>query len=272
VITNNGKNAIKRYFSGQLPQIGGSIALGVGVDPAALTDVSLDYEVIRIPITSINADLSNDRVVFMGSVVPGSIKTIYEVGLYSSQIANLDYSSLDLFNQNNLAWTNGTLVTANSRANPLALKIDYVANGTTNAELVGVNYDLSRFKDIDNIIIGFYVSANLSSFRVRMGTDASNYYEFVNSTVSNGYNVKTLSRSAATKVGNPDWSNITYIAARPSATAAGPGSVYFDGVRIETNIINSDNILVSRTLLTTPIVVDVDVPSDVEYSLELSFL
>jgi len=86
MITNEGRNIIKRVFAGQAAQIAGSMAFGTGTTAANLTDVSLDEEVIKVAITSIGADLANNRIVFKASIQPGTVATINEVGLYSSNL------------------------------------------------------------------------------------------------------------------------------------------------------------------------------------------
>jgi len=86
MITKNGSNIIKRVFAGQLPQIAGSMAFGTGATPETVDDTELEAEVVRVSITSIGADLDNNRIVFKASIAPGAIPTITEVGLYSSNL------------------------------------------------------------------------------------------------------------------------------------------------------------------------------------------
>lgn len=270
MITNNGKNVIKQFHARQVPQIGASLAFGVGATAATVNDTRLVYEVIRVPVLSVSADLSNDIIVFRASLPPGQINQIYEVGLWSANPAVSKNMTLNVLGGNGV-WTNGTLSNSNARANPNALKIDYVANGTTNAELSGLVADLSTFTDNDSVVVGYHATTNLSNVRVRLGTDASNYYEFVlPAPTANAYNVARLSRATATKTGSPDWSAITYVAVRPTGTAAGAGSIYFDGIRFEENSLNNNNQLVARSVLGTPFAADPDIASDVEYSLEIS--
>jgi hypothetical protein len=269
MITNGGKTIIKRFFARQVAQIAGSLALGVGTAAPALTDTRVQFEVVRVPVSSINADIDNSRLVFKATLTPGLIGTIYEIGVYPlvqpATMRNLDLTS-------SLAtWTNSTLNATNARAGALAVKIDYVANGTTTAELTGLNEDFSMFNDVDSFAAAYYAGANLSSVSVRMGTDSSNYFAFsLAAPVANSYNVSRLNKSAATKVGTPDWSKITYIAVRPSATAAGGGSIWFDGMRFEDNPLQNDNLLVARSVLLTPKVVDTTINTDIEYSLGIN--
>ena len=271
MITANGKNIIKRFHARQIGQIGGSLAFGVGSTAPTVNDTRLGYEVLRVPIQSVNVDPASDRIVFRVELQPRQIKTIYEVGLWSGQFVGLE--GLRISNGEGLpvTWNNGTVTNQNARAYSNTIQINYVANGTTNADLSGFAVDASQFTDIDSLVVGYYATVNLSSVRVRLGTDSSNYYEFVlPAPIANSYNVARVTRSAATKVGSPAWNNLTYMAVRPSATGAGSGSIFFDGMRFEPNNMAEANLLVARSVLSTPHSPDVDIVSDVEYSLRIN--
>lgn len=83
MIVNSGKDTIKNYFGGQVAQIGDHLAFGTGTTPETVDDTALEAEVYRIPITSISADLTNNRIVFKGTIVPGYIDAGFtEIGLY----------------------------------------------------------------------------------------------------------------------------------------------------------------------------------------------
>lgn len=267
MITSNGKLQIKRFVSKQVNEIASYISLGTGTTAASINDTKLAFEVARIPVLSISVDPNSDKVVFRGNLPPGNINTAYEIGLWAatpvetSRTLNLIGSSVPV------TWTNGTLTSVNSRANTNTLKIDYVGNGTTNSELVGIYEDLSMYRDVDSLAVAYYAGSNLSSVRVRLGYDATNYFEFLlPAPTANSYNIARLNRSTATKVGSPTWGVISYVAVRPSATAAGPGSIYLDGIRFESNPLDNSNVLVARSVLATPKVIDPDIDSDIEYS------
>lgn len=270
MITANGKLQVQRLLARQANQIGGALALGVGTKAANVNDVNLEYEVVRTEIISTSIDSSTGDLVFRAQFNPGSIKTVYEMGVWSSTLATSAGYSMGLLGASLTPWTNGTLTSTNARANLNALQVNYVANGTTNAELTGFFADLSGYTDSDSIVVAYYATTNLSSVRIRLGRDSSNYYEFVlPAPVANSYNVARLQRSAATKTGTLDWSSLTYAAVRPSATAGGSGSIFFDGVRVEPNSLSTNNLLVARTVLTTPHTLDADITSDIEYSLKV---
>lgn len=270
MITANGKGVIKRYLAGQIGQIAGSLSVGVGTTAATVNDTRLVYEVERLNLTSISVDPDSDKFVFQATLPPGRIKTIYEVGVWSSPVSQVGGRTLGIFGDG-LPWTNATINNANGRINQNTMQISYTANGTTNAELVGISENLSEYSASDSIVIGYHVTINISSIRVRLGTDASNYFEFLlPASTANSYNVARLALSSATVVGTPSWAAITYLAVRPSATAAGGGNLYFDGIRVDRNSLNEDSLLVARNVLATPYVVNQSIDNDIEYALAVT--
>lgn len=269
MITSNGKLQIKRFHARQAPEIGAALAFGVSPTAATVNDVRLGFEVVRVPVISVNVDPSADRIVFRAQIQPGQIKTVYEIGLWSSALDSTINTNLNLMNAM-MPWTNGTLTSSNARIGTNAVQINYVANGTTSAEVSGFSTDLSRFTDADSMVVAYYATTNLSSVRVRLGADSTNYYEWVlPAPVANSYNIARVSRSAASKTGTPDWWRINYASVRPSATAAGAGSIFFDGIRFESNNLETNNLLVARSVI-TPATIDPNITSDVEYSLKVS--
>lgn len=85
MITNQGQKAVLNYFGGQSPHIADYIAVGTGTTPATASDTKLAVEAVRMPVTSIAADLANNRIVFKAQVLPGRVPgDITEVGLYNN--------------------------------------------------------------------------------------------------------------------------------------------------------------------------------------------
>jgi len=270
MITANGKKIIKRFYSGDEGRIASSLSVGAGSQPETINDSRMQYEVERINITSVGVEPDNDRIVFRAVLPPAGIKTIYEVGLWAYPVGQISGKTLGLLGTTSV-WTNATISNANGRANQNTMQISYSANGTTNAEVVGVNENLSMYTGSDSIVIGYHVTVNISSVRVRIGLDTSNYYEFVlPASTANSYNVARLSLSSGTMVGSPRWDEIRYVAVRPSATAAGGGNLFFDGIRVEQNSINEGNILVARSVLAIPYLVNQTIDNDIEYALAVN--
>lgn len=266
MITNQGADAIVEFFGQQRANIVTHLALGVGNALPTVSDTELSFEVVRLPLISISADLVNRKIIYIAECPPGNIKTVYEVGAWTDD-ANDSGRMLSTTDATTASWSNATISTNNVRVGTQTVKVDYTGSGTTTAELLTLTDDFSAFDNDTTVAVAFYATANLSTLRVRLGTDALNYYQFVVDTPVNGsYNIKKFLKTDAEVVGAPDWSTINYMAIRPSATAGGPGSVYFDAIKFE----SSDGILVSRSVLTTPLDIDPNITSRIEYALPVT--
>lgn len=269
MITNGGKDVIKKYFGGQAPRIGESIALGVGAVAANVNDTKLTYEAGRAQITSTASDLANNRIVFKATIVPGTIREIYEVGLYQNVLSANRSKIISLFTGRS-PWTAGTLVATNARVNSQTLQVTAAANATTTASVSGLAQDLSAFVGSDGIALALNASANVSQVKLRLGASATSYFEFTFATPAAGFNALRANLAAATQTGAPSWASINYAELRVTASAGGTANVFLESLSIEDNTTPVDNILVVRNVLTTPVVVDPVIPTDIELSLGIT--
>jgi hypothetical protein len=265
MITTLGKAQIKSFFGTQEAYIANYIALGVNPAAAQVGDVRLGYEVARVGATA-RADLANDRVVFKGQVAAGVVGTIYEVGLYAATLGS-NAKMVPVRPGPNNAWTGATVGAAQARSTDTAVAIAVAANGTGNAELTGLNFDASGFGAGDFVAVSFFADANLSSFKIRIGQSSTVYREYTVSAPAAGYQTVRLAYPSGVDAGTVNMQALNYIAIRPSAKAAGNTTLYIDGVRIESA---NDGILIARSVLATPTVLDTSVPTDIEYSLEIN--
>jgi archaellin len=103
---------------------------------------------------------------------------------------------------------------------------------------------------------------------LRFVTSAGNYFQTSIATPASGtYTIASVLKSAFTTTGSPDWSNITQVDIVVTSTAGGIGSIDFDGVRIEdTDANQEESVLVSRSILGSPLVKTADLPLDIEYA------
>lgn len=83
MITNDGKAVINEFFGGQIGRIATQIVLGTGTTAEDVTDVALAAEVVSLDVTTIRADLANNRIVFKAVLPAGRVPTIYEIGIVS---------------------------------------------------------------------------------------------------------------------------------------------------------------------------------------------
>lgn len=273
LITSAGKKAIIDFVAGYTPRLAGSIAVGIGTAAATTADKSLQFQITKVPVTLASADYINGSVVFKGSIPVGYELTVQEAGIYTGDAAFGEFDSQTLldFNQSTDTWSAGTYLATNSRLGSF-LNITAAASATTTASQAGLYFDLSRFLDGDQFLLAYRAStAFVSSFSVRLKTDASNYYSFtVNTPASGVYTIAAFNKSAAVATGTPSWANITSVDVVATSTAGGTGTIAFDGLRIESRAASQeDNVLVSRSVLATPVVKSFDVPLDVEYAITL---
>jgi hypothetical protein len=96
LITNKGRNILAKYLIGQAPAYASYLAMGIGPNPLGPTDslgnyasqTSLDFEVLRIPITSrgyVYDDSGVANIVFAGELPSNQRYLFTEVGVYSAK-------------------------------------------------------------------------------------------------------------------------------------------------------------------------------------------
>lgn len=96
MITNKGRNILAKYLIGQAPAYASYLAMGIGPNPLGPTDslgnyasqTSLDFEVLRIPITSrgyVYDDSGVANIVFAGELPSNQRYLFTEVGVYSAK-------------------------------------------------------------------------------------------------------------------------------------------------------------------------------------------
>lgn len=267
MITNAGKDTIKKYFGKQVGGIGGAIALGVGTTAETVGDTKLAFEAVRASTGSVRSDLTNSRIIFKATFAPGIVAEIREVGLYQDAASTSRLKHLSIGQGSRAQWTNGLFGTQFGRVNTQTVKIDAPAGTSTTASINNMSQDISSYVTSDTVALAFY-STNLTSVKLRLGSDANNYQQFT-FTPQAGYNTVRATLGSATVVGAPDLSAMDYIAAIPTAGAGSTGSLYLDGLAVEDNSI-TDNVLVMRKVLATPLVPDAFISTDVELSLVIN--
>ncbi len=277
LITDAGRRHIFRYLAGQEASLAGSIAIGAGTNEPAGTDTRLTYEFDRSTIYLVSPSYIDNKIIFKATLEREVIGKIYEVGTYSTSYASFSTGnpsrSLVSFDSQHESWSSGTFVSENARLGTQALRLSPAAAGTLAAALPDANLDLSGYANTDRIIIAFHCAdINTSSVRLRFRMiDTASYFEASVTNPMQGYNVRSFLKSTFTKVGTPDWSDINSIEVSVSAKATGATSVDFDGIRVEAFRPDIENILISRSLLRTPVIKDTFEEMDIEYSIEVNF-
>jgi len=273
LITAEGRRVIVDYMAGYTQRIAGAILLGIGTTAADLGDRSLEFEVSRVPVDLVSADYGNNAVVFKGQVPAEEAFTVYETGIQTLYLPGQEFSSQTLlgFDPDADLWSEGDFVTTNSRTGG-ALQLTAAASGSITSSLTGLFFDLSGYSEVDQFVLAYRANnANVASAKIRFNTDSSNYYTWTISSPANGvYTIATVNKGTLTATGSPSWSEITSIDVEMISTSGGSGSINFDALRIEDrDSINEENVLVSRSVLDTPVNKLIDIPLDVEYTITL---
>lgn len=278
LITEAGRKQVMRVLGELASTLGGSVAVGLGDTAANTNDTLLTFEYARATVYLESVDFVSNRIVFKATLDEEVSGTIYETGLFSNPYSNSanNYSSrlLVAFGNPNDTWTNATYANTNNRLSSNALRVTASTSSTTTSVRDTMAMDISDFTTTDVFKIAFKpTTSNVSSFVVRFnGTDSGSYYQVTIPVVGTNYQIYSFNKSNLTKVGtNVDYSNITGMSLLVTAGAGGAGSIDFDGLRVErTPTLDSTDILVSRTVLSTPLPKSSGLPMDIEYSLKVA--
>lgn len=285
MLTNEGKNHIRRYLAQYVNAIAQSVAFGIGSAAEAGTDTALHLEVVRSPVNLVSYDFANNKLVYKASIPEDYIGKIYEVGLYSldQDPASGSYGSrlVTTFDSGTEVWVDpadGTTAPAFSatanRVGADAMLHDPAASATMTDTLRNLSLDFSGNSAADTFKFALNVAnANTNQVIYRFMTDTANYYSFtINATVQTaGYKIVELTKGSATVTGTPDWSNITEVQVITNSKSSGASSVEHDAIRIEDKDSASlDYILVARKVLPAPVTSSDGLAQDIEFSLDIT--
>jgi hypothetical protein len=287
VITKYGKRFLTSFLAGRDSFASKSMAFGIDSTAAADTNTRLGFEFYRTPVSFGSTDIQtlNDSttyaVVYKATIPQDVAGYITEVGIYPEYKESLNsYDSKFISDfDNQLDWTNTPLITAtNARIGQYLLNMS--SNGTsakeykTNIQVL----DLSGYSindtlklayvkndaNLQNIIIKFYSSA-LDYYSVTITPESGTGYK-----ISSDISLNNLFTNASTA--NVDPSNINKIGVTITPVSAQSTSVGLDALRINDEDTFDPNFgLISRSVLTTPLVKLAGRQVDVEYRLDLGF-
>lgn len=287
VITKYGKRFLTNFIAGTDSFSSKSMAFGVDSTAATENDTRLGFEFYRTPVlfgsTDIQTsnDITNYSVVYKATIPQDVAGYITEVGLYPEfreSLSSFDSKFLVDF-ESQLEWTNTPLITLDeARIGQYLLKMS--SNGTSAKEyktniqtldlsgysvndtlrLAFIKYDAN----LQNIIIKFY-SSDLDFYSVTVSPASGTGYK-----LSSAITLNNLFSNASTT--NVDPTNINKIGITITPTSGQSTSVGLDGLRVNDEDTFSPNFgLISRSILTTPLVKLAGRQVDVEYRLDLGF-
>jgi hypothetical protein len=308
MITKFGKRFLTSYLSGNNAFVGKEIALGIGstaADPKG-NDTRLEFEFYRMPVElsgfdviQTGVDIDGDPVfaynIVYKSTIPQDISgVISEMGLYPSgrtSFNNFDSAFVSSFS-NNFNWFDGSSnpvsqsntvdalgeYTFLSKIGDSMVRIDATSGFPKEYINSLVSYDLSGYSVNDSIAIAYKkADNNLSKIRLKFYSSSSAYY-YVDFTPLSGTGDKVQSLSLSNLFANytaspnlPDPSSIIKIGVEVTATG-GSTSVYFDGIRInDEDTFDPSYGIISRYVLSTPLIKKPGRPVDIEYKMLLEF-
>jgi hypothetical protein len=308
MITKFGKRFLTSYLAGNNNLLSKELAFGIGSTAANAkgNDTRLDFEFYRVPvelssidISQTGVDLDGDPVfeysVIYKSTIPQDISgVISEIALYPGNrqsINNYDSKFITSFT-NNFNWFSGSenptsqsntqdssgSYTFLSKIGDTMVRVDATSGSTKEYTNSLVSYDISGYSVNDTIAIAYKkADNNVSKIRVKFYSSDLAYY-YVDFTPASGTGDKVQSLSLNNLFSNytaspnlPDPSSITKIGVEVTATG-GNSTVYFDGIRInDEDTFDPAYGMISRSVLSTPLIKKPGRPVDIEYKLLLEF-
>jgi hypothetical protein len=295
MITKFGKRFITSYLANGLNFNQKDIAIGIGSTAATVNDTDLQFEFYRTGVSLGSIDIQTNTstgqttyaVVYKATLPTDAEGIISEIGIFPTAFAqNTDYSSKYISSfENASSWLDSagnqpiTVSTPTPKIGSSFFTVSAVSGGSKSYSLNTI-FDISGYGVDDSISFAFYQSdLNLDYVYARFYSSASNYKEVrFSGDTSIGHKVLTtklsnLFNSAFTSAGTTDFANIMKIEVGAKAKTSLSTTVLLDGLRInDDDRYNPQYGLISRSVLSSPIVKTLGVEMDIEYKINLGFL
>ena len=287
VITKYGKRFLTSFLAGRDSFSSKSMAFGIGSTAALDTDTRLGFEFYRTPVLFGSTDIQtvNDTTTYSvvyKSTIPQDVSGyITEVGLYpeyKESLSSYDGKFIADFD-NQLDWTNTPLITTtNARVGQYLLNMSSDATSAKEYKTNVQAIDLSGYSVNDTLKLAYVKNdANLQNIIIKFYSSALDYYSVtitpesgIGYKMSSDITLNNLFSNASTL--NVDPSNINQIGITITPTSGQSTSVGLDALRINDEDTFDPNFgLISRSVLSTPLVKLAGRQVDVEYRLDLGF-
>jgi hypothetical protein len=235
--------------------------------------------------TSSVTGVSTYGVVHKTTIPVDVVGVINELGLFPTvSLSSTDYASNSISTfEDNQSWVDSgglyptVLTTPTPKIGTYYLSMSALSSGTKQY-FNNFNIDVSGYSALDSLTIAYRQSdLNLDYVFVRMYDSNNNYYEIrYAGDVSTGDKIKSLTLnnlySSGYGSGLPDQTSIVKIGVGVKAKSSGATTVLFDGLRInDEDAFRTDYGLISRSVLTTPIVKTFGKQMVIEYRIGLDF-
>ena len=285
VITNNGKNVFVNYLSKTDTQYASKIVLGTGGATAVATNEFLNFEIYPVAVLYRTSDFTQTpaQIVFKSTLPTGFNGVIYEAGLTTlggiiavdtindnSELAatfDPDFESWST-NANVVFHSNDLEGTPRLRVGDSGLQITAASSTSVSSTLSGV-VGVDYIADGDKLKFAFHVSGSIpSSIDVKFENSDGDYLTATipSASITTGYNIVTVDFDDLTASGSMDMDSTSLITVTVNA-AASQTVVTMDGIRFDKYSDISKPVLISHSILSTPLVVEGGTQFDIEYRL-----
>lgn len=285
LVTNKGKDVFVQYLSKESSEYASKIVLGLGNTTPVATNEFLNFETFSVAVEFRTVDFTQtpSQVVFRSSLPATFTGIIYESGLSTlgGVIPDKDIdSNTDIllnFNQNYETWETSANVVFHSndlegtprlRSGDYGLQITAPSSSSTSTScdnIIPLNYISSG----DKIKVAFHVGSSIpSSIVIKLKADASNYFTITipSADISLGYNIVTIDFDDLVMTGTLNTNSISSAELTVNASTS-QSVVTMDAVRFDQYSDISKPVLISHSLLSTPLVVEGGNKFDIEYRL-----
>lgn len=287
VITKYGKRFLTGFLSGRDSFNSKTMAFGIDSTSATDTDTRLGFEFYRTPVefgsTDIQTlnDITTYAVVYKTTIPQDVSGYITEVGIYPEfrdSISSYDSKFIADF-ESQLDWTNTPSISSgNSRIGQYTLNMS--SDGTSAKEYKSniQQIDLSGYSVNDTIRLAYYKQdTNLNNIIIKFYSSSTDYYSVtITPEAGTGYKISSdillsnLFLNASTS--NVDPTNINQIGITITPASGTTTSVDMDALRInDEDTFSPDFGLISRSVLSTPLMKVSGRQVEVEYRLDLGF-
>jgi hypothetical protein len=294
MITKFGKRFITSYLSNGLNFNQKDIAVGIGPQAENDNDKDMQFEFYRSGVFLGSSDIQTNTstgettysIVYKTTLPPDVEGIISEIGLFpTANLQNTDYSSQYISSFENVSsWydENGNQPVLALSPAPRIGSSYFIVSALSNSSKsysLDTIFDISGYGVNDGLTIAFrQQDLNLDYIYVRFYSSPTNYKEIrfnSDTTVGNKIIKKPLSDlfNSGFFSGSVNFSLITRIEIGAKAKNTGTCIILLDGLRLnDEDSYNTQYGLISRSVLSTPIVKALGVEMDIEYKINLGFL
>lgn len=273
MITDKGKELITRFLAGHSGVWAGALEFGVGNTAPTVSDESLEFPFIRVPVDYVDYDPSTYTVTIRAILPENVTGELHEVGVFSSEDFPsqeqghqllLDYSGEDTV----YSPVNAAVTTDEVRVGVIGYRLTAPAAGTATLRAFLPRIDLNAYtgNDVLNLAYHYSSTGGSPSVNVRFESTLSDYFLW-SFTPTAGYNIETSARNALSQVGAPSWDTVNAVYVELDDA----GELILDGLMIEDTINIATYGMIARQIMSPELIKASGVETEAIYELTLGF-